>query len=148
MRIISGSHYDLASNQANEEWSALIPPAGHTVHVASSAQKNETHTVTLLHQLKCLDIIRLEYITPITTSSTERGSVSGLTRHCMNYLRQTILCRPNLRLESTREEAISIRNYDTVCRDWTKIYREVERNQADHMSYVDAARPQKDIPRL
>jgi hypothetical protein len=55
----------------------------------------------------------------------------------MNYLRQTLLCRPNLRLESVEDEfGLSDRNfYGTVCRDWTAVYREAERNQVAYAGW-------------
>jgi hypothetical protein len=130
LRIIESSHYALNSGQADEEWAALMPTGGHTIQVTSPSHPNiespETRTVSLFHQLKCLDIIRQQYNAPPSQP------ISGLTRHCMNYIRQTILCWPNLRLESARQRASSVRNYDTVCRDWNVVYEEAERNYREY----------------
>ncbi|KAJ7890290.1 hypothetical protein B0H13DRAFT_1626446, partial [Mycena leptocephala] len=50
------------------------------------------------------------------------------TKHCLNYLRQMILCMLNLTLESPNGLSGS-RNFDTdrhssvhVCKDWKKVY--------------------------
>ncbi|KAJ7114041.1 hypothetical protein C8R44DRAFT_881591 [Mycena epipterygia] len=125
LRIITAERYGLGDD-ADEEWSKILPASGHLVHVAHESASPEPYTVTLFHQLKCLDIIRTQYKLPPSTP------ISSRTGHCMNYLRQTALCRPNLRLESVDDEfGHSDRNfYDTVCHDWTALYREAERNQA------------------
>ncbi|KAJ6464365.1 hypothetical protein C8R45DRAFT_910982 [Mycena sanguinolenta] len=128
LRIITAERYGLGDD-ANEEWSKTLPESGHLVHLnADASGEAEAHTVTLFHQLKCLDIIRAQYKLPAT------APISPRTGHCLNYLRQTVLCRPNLRLESVDDEfGHSDRNYyDTVCNDWTAVYREAERN---HVAY-------------
>ncbi|RDB30380.1 hypothetical protein Hypma_007153 [Hypsizygus marmoreus] len=125
MFIGEGSHYDLDSDQGGLEYAKLLPSGGHTVHISESGEYINTYTVTLFHQLKCLGILREEHNFP--------GS-EPLTHHCLTYLRQTILCRPNLRLESVRTPAGSAsRGYDTVCpRDWTRVYAAAEENRAKY----------------
>ncbi|KAJ7699277.1 hypothetical protein B0H17DRAFT_1196367 [Mycena rosella] len=125
LRIVTAKRYGLDVD-ADEEWSKILPPGGHLVHIAEDNSKSpEPYTVTLFHQLKCLDIIRVQYNLPQSTA------ISPRTQHCITYLREIILCRPNLRLESVEDEfGLSDRNYyDTVCRDWTAVYGEAERNQ-------------------
>lgn len=130
MRVIDAVRYDIGTEDAAEEWASLLPRGGYLVHIgdpssSASGIPPKNFTVTLFHQLKCLDIIRQEYVTvPPPQPPTP------LTRHCMNYLRQTVLCRPNLRLESAiNDRGIAERNYETVCHDWTKVYEEADRNQ-------------------
>ena len=106
-----------------------LPSGGHLVHVRpqnNASALPEPHTVTLFHQLRCLDVIRQAY-----TKVPEEPS-PALLHHCMNYLRQTVLCRPNLLLEpvTTAIGLVSDIGYDGVCRDWEAVYREAERNQA------------------
>ncbi|KAJ7753629.1 hypothetical protein DFH07DRAFT_823893 [Mycena maculata] len=126
LRIITAERYGLDDDQ-DDEWSKVLPAGGHLVHIATDEMAApEPYTLTLFHQLKCLDIIRAQYKSP------PNMPISSRTSHCMNYLRQTALCRPNLRLESVDDEfGRSDRNfYDTVCHDWTALYGEAERNQA------------------
>ncbi|KAF9464586.1 hypothetical protein BDZ94DRAFT_1256091 [Collybia nuda] len=118
MRVINGVRYGVG-NDASAEWDVILPAGGHCVHVG-----DERYTVTLFHQLKCLQIIREQYMAPAT------DPILPHTQHCMNYLRQTLLCRPNLRLESVEDDfGLAERNYDTICKDWTKVYEEADRNQ-------------------
>jgi hypothetical protein len=48
----------------------------------------------MFHQLDCLGIIAKQY--------AEHTPLTDLTRHCVNYLRQCILCLADNRLESVR----------------------------------------------
>ncbi|KAJ6478587.1 hypothetical protein C8R47DRAFT_1219528 [Mycena vitilis] len=133
LRVITAKRYGL-DEHGDKEWSKILPSGGHLVHITEDVSGvPEAHTVTLFHQLKCLDIIRTQYKSPPSEP------ISPHTRHCMNYLRQTLLCQPNLRLESVEDEfGLSDRNfYDTVCRDWTAVYREAERNQAVFKNWKD-----------
>ncbi|OBZ74771.1 hypothetical protein A0H81_05748 [Grifola frondosa] len=125
MHISSSTHYQYDTDEGTQEFAKLLPSGGHVVYIDSNTPSShpQVYTVTLFHQLKCLDTIRQQY-------ATRSRNPSPLTRHCMNYLRQSILCHPNLRLEPAHNTmGSSIRNYDTVCRDWTKLYDEAERNQ-------------------
>ena len=123
IRVDKTAHYSLVSDEGKAEFDALIPQGGHTVILPDPRSgKPVTYTVTLLHQLKCLGIIRENY------NSGEPPS--QLTNHCMNYLRQSTLCNINTRIEhSVKPKGNAVRGYDTVCRDWTKLYDEVERIQ-------------------
>lgn len=127
MRMTGSTRYKLGTSEGAEEWAKLMPSGGHLVHIAApnpQSPTTETYTSTLFHQLKCLDIIREQYI-----SRPVQVPPPGLTRHCMSYLRQTFLCRPTLWLESTKNaRGVASRDYDAVCRDWTKVYEEAERN--------------------
>lgn len=187
MHIQTSIHYALDTPLGIAEWKALIPPTGHLIHLPSpdppasshlygpsSAKRREEaevveyeeYTPTLLHQLKCLDILRESYVlsgsmrnsSPFTTSSylnltspshtpidwssppsssnspnqgDERypTAYSGLTRHCLSYLHQSILCSANTGLESSAaDDGAPRERFEKGCRDWGVVYGEVERN--------------------
>ncbi|KAJ8091782.1 hypothetical protein PM082_021017 [Marasmius tenuissimus] len=117
--------YALEGPESDEEFAKLLPSTGHTVHMPSSSSRQGepvTHTVTLFHQLKCIDIIRREY-------SDAYPSTPELTQHCLTYLHQTIMCRPFIALEVTKNVfATGKKSREAVCRDWEAVYREAERN--------------------
>ncbi|KAF8193011.1 hypothetical protein BJ912DRAFT_961738 [Pholiota molesta] len=126
LRVGNTQHYQLNSSDSDMEWSKLIPSGGHLVYTQSPSGKINKNTVTLFHQFKCLNIIRQQYNHPASTP------ISSLTHHCMNYLHETLLCRLNTGLESAKNAQGSVSgNYDLVCRDWTQLYKEVERKQRD-----------------
>ncbi|KZV68537.1 hypothetical protein PENSPDRAFT_512993 [Peniophora sp. CONT] len=128
MTITNSARYKMEGEESVREWAGLVPRGGHTVQVALPGDPvPTTYTVTLFHQMKCLDLLREDMMRIVTA----RAEPSAFTSHCMNYLRQTILCRPNLRLESVKNvRGSAIRTYDAVCNDWTRVYQEADRNHA------------------
>lgn len=185
MHIQTSVHYALDTPLGIAEWKALIPPTGHLIHLPSPDPPASSHifidnkegnerteveveyeeyTPTLLHQLKCLDILRKSYVlsrsmrnsspyttssylnltspphTPIDWSSPPSSSpstlderyptaYSGLTRHCLAYLHQSILCSANTGLESSAaDDGAPRERFEKGCRDWGRVYGEVERN--------------------
>lgn len=128
MRIVDSAYYDIDTEQGAQEWAQLLPANGHTVHIADEDGVPHVHTVSLFHSLKCLDIVRRQFITtPVQTPPPI------LIRHCLQYLRLTFLCQPSLWLEPAHDlEGHVVRDYDAVCRDWTLIYSEAERNQRSY----------------
>lgn len=121
MRIDQTAHYRADTDEGGEEFAKLVPRGGHTVPIKDEETgESRIYTVTLFHQLKCLGIIRDNY--------AEMRPPSSVTRHCMNYLRQSILCHPNIKIEPVVNNLGSaVRGYETVCRDWTKVYEEVDK---------------------
>lgn len=85
----SSRHYQLNSEVGIAEWSMLMPSGGHLVRQWG---KNETqaYTLAMLHQLRCLDILRDDYVS---------RTPSRWRKHCLNYIRQTLLCFADTHLE-------------------------------------------------
>lgn len=134
IHLFDTSQYQLLGVQGGIDYARLTPSDGYVVHISegSGHQNPSPFTVTMLHQLKCLEIYRSEYAKEPAATPTK------LLRHCMNYLRQTILCQSNLRLESVRsDKGQSAKQYDTVCRDWAKVYEEVKQNQVAYMTWTN-----------
>ncbi|EIN05097.1 hypothetical protein PUNSTDRAFT_74859 [Punctularia strigosozonata HHB-11173 SS5] len=117
MYIENTVRYQAKSQEAGEEYAMMLPPGGHLVRDS----QGQVYTVAMFHQMRCLDIIREDY-------ATRRAS--PLRMHCLNYLRQSILCMADTRLESilqTGNRTVSLSS-DYVCRDWTALYAAVEAN--------------------
>lgn len=130
MHVDNSAHYVVDSDEGAEEFANLLPSGGHVVHVG---EEPSTYTVSMFHQLRCLDILRKEYIIEPPRPP------SPLAEHCMNYFRQMFWCHPNLRLESMRyppyienhsPAGATTQGYDTVCNDWRTLYNEAEKNHA------------------
>lgn len=130
LHIDGSAHYALDAVDSDKEWSSLLPSGGHVVHISRESGSVEKHTVTLFHQMRCLDVIRHEY-------NAATGRPSPLVKHCMSYLHQMLLCQLNPSLESTKNVLGSVeRSYNAVCRDWTALYDEAERNYASYIAYT------------
>ncbi|KAF9480761.1 hypothetical protein BDN70DRAFT_832296 [Pholiota conissans] len=128
MSISDTSRYDLTED-GKADFAALMPTGGHTVYISGDeVSEPRPFTVSLFHQLKCLDIYHREYLKP-----TPRRVTLEL-QGCLNYLRQSLLCHANTRLESIKNSAIQAeKQYETVCRDWTKVYDAAEKNYASYL---------------
>ena len=103
--------------ESDSEWDALAPGNG-TIYLG---ENDNPFSISMFHQMRCLNVIR-KGIVNWPPKSPE------LTRHCLNYLRQIILCRSDLFLESLHGEADQYR----TCKDWSVIYAQVEKNQQEH----------------
>ncbi|KAJ6529061.1 hypothetical protein DFH09DRAFT_156562 [Mycena vulgaris] len=125
MDVHNTENYQLNGSQADAQWEALIPANGGLIRVGP---QNKIFMVSIYHQLKCLDIIRRDYV----ERSVRKTGTAPLTRHCLNYIRQMVLCRGDRRLECVvdpfGEHAVQVRGTQT-CRDWSKVY--------DHVSQVE-----------
>ena len=90
--------------------------------------------VSMFHQLHCVDKIRRALDDPDDPIST----IPHL-QHCLNYIRQMILCASDLTLEPVdiRHEASGIGMTHT-CRNWRAVYDTVNRNYALWTEYWDS----------
>lgn len=109
------------------EWDALVPYAG-LVQIAAGPDSPWSHTYTLsmFHQLRCLDTLRHQSL----LSLEERDN--GIIHHCMNYVRQMILCRGDMHAEpfvADGTDRPSVDIHGTYrCRDFRAVYAAVEEN--------------------
>ncbi|KAJ7267909.1 hypothetical protein C8J57DRAFT_1326137 [Mycena rebaudengoi] len=106
MAMEESVRYPLRGASAKAQWESMVPKNGGIVH--------------------CLDIMRRMYV------EDHQGELDAIGRHCLNYLRQTVLCRADLRLESLQDpdgpHAIDMYG-DFTCTDWRQVYARVEENE-------------------
>ncbi|KAJ7077412.1 hypothetical protein B0H15DRAFT_789665 [Mycena belliarum] len=125
MHIIpASSRYELGA----ESWHNLLPEGGHIVHASGADGVVQTYTVALFHQLRCLEILHDAYV--------DEGShlTSPLAAHCMNYLRQTILCQMDMRTE-VQGSIFTYNGFDQLCYDWEVIYDAAQKNFDDYSKF-------------
>ncbi|KAF8507290.1 hypothetical protein BU17DRAFT_57625 [Hysterangium stoloniferum] len=127
-------HYNPHSPESEEEFSRLLPSGKHLIHV----DEDQPYTLAMFHQLDCLGVIAKQY--------AEHTLPTAFTRHCLNYLRQSILCLADNRLESVRApggDRIASFSSDYVCRDWTTVYDAAEANYLQYSSPSHTAMPNR-----
>ena len=151
MNIEPTKHYQLSGHNADAEWAVLAPHNG-IVHLGPHRQP---YSVSLFHQLRCLDIIRRDMMVigvesdslPPSPLPPDRDSLSlsKLSRHCLNYMRQMVLCRADLALDPVLGRALEarVRPDTNQCVDWRRVYEELEKNQQDYnaQSWAAVRRP-------
>ncbi|OCH90271.1 hypothetical protein OBBRIDRAFT_731097 [Obba rivulosa] len=120
-------HYQIYYSSAEREWESIFPAGGGFVRLGPDQRP---FGFTLFHQLHCLSRIR---------EAVNARKPTQHVHHCLNYLRQTILCDAN----PTLEPIIPILNeldvnseVPRVCMDWTEVYRLAEENHAQQTGGV------------
>ncbi|KAF8442447.1 hypothetical protein L210DRAFT_3397650 [Boletus edulis BED1] len=111
----------------DDEWGTLFPSDG----FVRLGPNDRTFLVSLYHQLHCLDIIRVGYL-------TNRTHAFEHIQHCLRYLRQILVCHADTTLEDDIPQFLdggwthSANGVGSVhsCKDWTVLRRWVE----DHPS--------------
>lgn len=101
----------------DSEWGSLFvyPSKG----FVEAGPNNRTFALSGVHQLHCLDVIRVGYV-------TNRTEFRHHIEHCLHYLMQVIKCNADATLEPTwlvdlnGEQSVGSSEIGTVhrCRDW------------------------------
>ena len=128
-------HYALDTPTGKAAWKATLPRGGAVVHLGPDARP---FTVSMFHQLRCLDILR-ELLVDLYWDESPGAQVARpeLAAHCMNYLRQTVMCRADMRLEHVRSEndsKVTVSEVTHVCKDWTAVYDAAESNYGEFLA--------------
>ncbi|KAF8497917.1 hypothetical protein F5888DRAFT_1613060 [Russula emetica] len=144
-------HYQLSGYNADAEWAALAPQNG-IIHLGPHRQP---YSISLFHQLRCLDIIRRDIVNPPrpeslpppeaedndSNSKKKNLKKKKLSRHCLNYMRQMVLCRTDLALDPVLgrggidSEEARVRPDTNQCVDWRRVYEELEKNQREYAQH-------------
>lgn len=123
----NSAHYAFNATLSDLEWKHLLPSNGGIISFGDRSQP-QRFTISLFHQIKCLDIIRRSLL---AFRGPERRRPDHLTHHCMNYLRQMVLCRSNIDLESIHTHQgprVTLSEVTHQCRDWEAVYASTEAN--------------------
>ncbi|KAI0292632.1 hypothetical protein B0F90DRAFT_1736757 [Multifurca ochricompacta] len=110
-------HFSLLDD---DEWGTQLPADGFT----DLGPSQRPFLLAMIHQMHCLDVIRVGFVTNRT------GSAQHIT-HCLRYLRQTILCKADTTLEETMFEYMGDGWHAGAsgvgmihrCRDWTAVWK-------------------------
>ena len=117
-------HLSRHNHIGSPAWNNLLPAHEdpHLVHIQNADGTVSTKTVALFHQLRCIEILHDTYV--------DEGShrTSELHQHCLNYIRQSIMCK--LDMTNEPQGPVPIDNgRESLCRDWEASYREADRNR-------------------
>ncbi|KAI0815992.1 hypothetical protein BC628DRAFT_1406562 [Trametes gibbosa] len=114
-------HYLPLGEASDAQWLSLGRPGFGYVRLGPD---DRTFVVSMYHELHCLRMINLAF---------SPGAVSlAHVKHCFNYLRQNILCTPDLALEwgdfETKDFDVERTHGVHECKDWAQIYSAVTDN--------------------
>ncbi|THH08336.1 hypothetical protein EW146_g9027 [Bondarzewia mesenterica] len=121
LTVEESTHYPLAGADALKQWASTAPRSIGYVRLGAPQR---TLCVSMFHQLHCLRALRLRIDEGV-------GSLAH-AQHCLNYLRQMVLCSPDLTLEPfdplKRDFEVQRTGATHECRDWRTVYAEIDRN--------------------
>lgn len=130
-------HYALNSSDADAEWQSIYP-GGQQGFVHLGPNKR-FFSLSLYHQIHCLESLRNAIL---NRGHHAHDAADGMRKrdvehsaHCLNYLRQTIMCNADLTLEpevveGTQDVGEGLAAVH-VCRDWSKIHEFARQNWED-----------------
>jgi len=124
MLLENTRRYQLDTEEGGKEWESLVPEDGGIIYQRNpDTGELEAYTISMFHELRCLNVIRLELVRPSRFESPAPNE--PVVTHCLNYVRQMILCRSDLYLESVKAPVgphdVDITHVRT-CNDWSKVY--------------------------
>ncbi|RPD54566.1 hypothetical protein L227DRAFT_556112 [Lentinus tigrinus ALCF2SS1-6] len=126
LELDSWTRYTLHSDA---QWASLFPDGG-IIHLGPT---RAPYTVSMMHQLRCLDFVREQLAKPVPDRDPEP------TRHCLNYLRQMVTCRGDLHFDLYQyAHKVNAVHPHAVrrCKDWRVVYEKVWENQREHHTWV------------
>lgn len=131
MSVESSVHYAFDTPQGQTEWNTTLPSGGAVIHLGPMRRP---FTVGMFHEIRCLGIIR-EILSDFYADTGPGAQIPGdqlrLATHCMNYLRQMVLCNADLRLETVRAakgHGLTVPEVTHTCWDWEAVYLAAEEN--------------------
>ncbi|KAI0518510.1 hypothetical protein F5B22DRAFT_644815 [Xylaria bambusicola] len=112
---------DRPNNSTQDPWTEIMAPAnGFIQHPSISA---ELHGVSVFHQLHCLNAIRRAYWAAIDGIPISHVSRPAHVRHCIDYLRQSLMCHADTNLEPVIKDLGGVTGFGSEhkCRDFEKV---------------------------
>ncbi|KAF8193012.1 hypothetical protein BJ912DRAFT_1031235 [Pholiota molesta] len=115
--------YNSSDTSANDEWNKILdlPIGTGRTHLGDMRR---SFLLTFYHQLHCIVELRAALV-----DRNDKWATPHHVNHCMQYLRQTLLCQANDMLEEgdfmERTFEIDRLGPELECYDWTSIYQEV-----------------------
>ncbi|KAK0186784.1 hypothetical protein F5146DRAFT_1067424 [Armillaria mellea] len=129
-------HYTLDSELGMTEWSRLMPKGDGILHLGPD---HRPFSVSMFHQLSCINVVR-EGVMQLYGGPPVNQSMP-LLRHCMNYLRQMVLCRSNTQLQSVRRPfggRLTTWDQCHTCKDWNAVYSAAESNYREYVQWTES----------
>ncbi|KAJ7052543.1 hypothetical protein C8F01DRAFT_1170360 [Mycena amicta] len=121
-------HYAIESSEADEEWRSMIPGNG----IVYLGEHRRPFSISMFHQLRCMDILRQEMWSAQSTNVTKPDSL--LNQHCLNYMRQMVLCASDTTLLEPISQSLVAPEL-VSCRNWSVVYEAVEENQRSVLAF-------------
>ncbi|KAI0942531.1 hypothetical protein AcW1_003135 [Taiwanofungus camphoratus] len=121
MTVEESIHYPLLGIDSDDEWESASSAGYGYVRLGP---EDRLFAVTMYHELHCLRMLNLAF--------SKTASTSAHIRHCLDYLRQGILCSPDLTLEpghfEEKDFEVERMGSTHTCKDWSAVYPIMDEN--------------------
>ncbi|PCH39114.1 hypothetical protein WOLCODRAFT_85109 [Wolfiporia cocos MD-104 SS10] len=115
-------HYPLSGSDSDDEWNSLSSEGYGYVRLGLN---NRLFIVTMFHELHCLRMLNFAF-------GGDRVATPEHIRHCLGYLKEGILCSPDLTIEpgnfEERDFEVERTGATHICRDWSAVYPVMSEN--------------------
>ncbi|OCH93635.1 hypothetical protein OBBRIDRAFT_789996 [Obba rivulosa] len=122
LTVEESAHYPLLGPESDDEWLSLTTASYGYVRLGP---EDRLFALTMFHELHCLRVLNRAF-----------GKAAVATpehiQHCLNYLRQGVLCSPDLTLEpgnfEDKDFEVERTGATHTCRDWEAVYSVLDDN--------------------
>ncbi|KAI0371483.1 hypothetical protein BV20DRAFT_978852 [Pilatotrama ljubarskyi] len=117
MVVENPARYSISGLDAREDWAANTPKGYSYVRLGP---EHRSFALSMFHELHCLRLMRSALAGDHTSATREHYA------HCLVYLRQLVLCNPDLTLEppDVMQHDYEVKQDGSVhvCQDWRQVY--------------------------
>ncbi|KAL1708965.1 hypothetical protein EV121DRAFT_195908 [Schizophyllum commune] len=124
-------HYALDTPAGIEQWETMLPPGEGMLYLGPDKRP---FSISVFHQLRSSGKSHL-VVQSQHADEPPPERQSPLVNHCVNYIRQTVLCRADLTMESIRGlnySTSTVSDVTHVCQDHTAVFRASEENWKEY----------------
>ncbi|KAF2846523.1 hypothetical protein T440DRAFT_521703 [Plenodomus tracheiphilus IPT5] len=131
--VLNDSFHDPPSREVTAAWTSLIPKGQGAIRLpVSNEYGNDIYNIAVFHGIHCLYTLRQSFfafhqmataLEPIDRPAYQTAYMLKHGSHCIEYLRQQLMCRPDLTFEPIDLETGSPKDWDVerTCVDWDEI---------------------------
>ncbi|EPQ56285.1 hypothetical protein GLOTRDRAFT_39785, partial [Gloeophyllum trabeum ATCC 11539] len=118
------THFGISSEEDEHDWASVFPDGNGFVRLGPSKR---LFALSAFHEMHCMQSVRRALV--------QEGHGDGHVQHCLNYLRQMILCHANIQLEPVREDGTVAWGRERTCRDREELYDWLGKNMAEYRAW-------------
>ncbi|TBU28732.1 hypothetical protein BD311DRAFT_721930 [Dichomitus squalens] len=130
------SHYPILGADARDEWASDTPKGFGYIRLGP---EHRAFSVSMFHESHCLRVFR------DGLAGNYRPQTVTHFGHCLVYIRQLILCAPDLTLEPydalDRDFSVERAGSTHVCNDWRQVYDAMSSNWENWLKVRPMAKP-------
>jgi len=132
------------NNDTNEMWERMMPPGDGIIEIPNeettglhpslpaphNPKTHKVYGISMFHQLHCLNFLRFAYY-PDTIVDYPADEVEYHRDHCIDYIRQAIMCAGDASLEPLTKVGIHGMGATHLCRNYDRMFTFAYEHRSD-----------------